>query len=132
MPLPAGQYTVGCSIGCYAGHTGQDFRAAVGTDVYSSNAGIVVRSAALIENGRYVSYGNLIVIRDAANPSIEVYYAHLSRREVAVGDAVTAGQGIGASGNTGNSEGPHLHYEIRVGGSPTDPMLILQSTRATP
>ena len=62
MPLPAGTYTVGCSMTCYPGHTGQDFRAPVGTEVRSSNAGIVVRSEALKDrDGHYVSYGNLIV-----------------------------------------------------------------------
>lgn len=133
MPLPAGSYTVGCSMTCYAGHTGQDFPAAVGTEVRSSNDGIVVRSEALRNRaGGYVSYGNLIVIQVAGKPNMTVWYAHLSARHVKVGDRITAGQLIGASGNTGHSEGPHLHYEIRVGGTPTDPMTILRQKGVTP
>ena len=98
MPLPAGQYTVGCSIDCYAGHTGQDFgRGRHGrlqqqrrdhSSIRSTHRYDRYISYRNLDNGRCISYGNLIVVRDA-NPSIEVYYAHLSRRE--------------------DSEGPHLH-----------------------
>jgi hypothetical protein len=127
MPLPAGSYTIGCSITCYSGHTGQDFPTPVGTAVRSSNQGTVVRSEALkSRNGDYVSYGNLIVVQVAGKPSMTVWYAHLSARQVHVGDHVTTGQIIGATGNTGNTRGPHLHYEIRVNGTPVDPMTILR------
>ena len=133
MPLPAGSYTVGCSMTCYRGHTGQDFPTAVGTEVHSSNAGTVVRSEALKNrNGDYVSYGNLIVVQVAGKPSMTVWYAHLSARQVDVGDQVSTGQVIAASGNTGNSRGPHLHYEIRVNGAPTDPMTILRQNGVSP
>lgn len=133
MPLPAGTYTVGCSITCYAGHTGQDFPTPVGTEVRSSNAGIVLRSEALRNRqGSDVSYGNLIVIKVDGTPSMTVWYAHLSARHVRVGDHVTAGQVVAATGNTGNSRGPHLHYEIRVNGTPTDPMTILRQNGVMP
>ena len=127
MPLPKGSYRVGCGFGCYGGHTGQDFPVPAGTPVSSSNPGTVVRSEALRRGGRYYSYGNLIVIRDAANPAVEVYYAHLSIRDVRTGQTVHAGQIIGRAGYTGHvlpngPRGAHLHYEIRINGTPTDPI----------
>ena len=73
-----------------------------------------------------------IVIRDQANPDIAVYYAHLSSRDVTVGQHVDAGQTIGRSGNTGNSRGPHLHYEIRIKGNPVNPMPVLARNGVKP
>jgi len=130
VPLPKGSYRVGCGFGCYAGHIGQDFPVPTGTAVYSSNSGTVMRSEALQQNGHYFSYGNVIVIRDAANPAIEVYYAHLSTRDVHIGQTVSAGQTIGRAGYTGHvipagPRGAHLHYEIRINGNPTNPIPIL-------
>ncbi|GAA3612686.1 hypothetical protein GCM10022236_13060 [Microlunatus ginsengisoli] len=130
MPLPPGNYRVGCGFGCYAGHTGQDFPVPAGTPVASTDSGTVIRSEALRRGGRYVSYGNLIVIRDTRNPAMKVYYAHLSQRDVRVGQTIRAGQIIGRSGYTGHvipagPRGAHLHYEIRIDGTPVDPIRIL-------
>lgn len=133
MPLAKGSYRVGCSISCYSGHTGQDFPAADGTNLASATAGTVVRSEALRDGGGgYRSYGNLIVIRPAGQSGMEIFYAHLSARDVQAGQTVTAGQHIGRTGNTGNSQGPHLHFEVRVGGSPRDPMPILRKQGVQP
>ena len=132
MPLAAGTYTVGCSMTCYSGHTGQDFRAPSGTPVRSTNDGVVVQSRALRGPSGYYSYGNVIQIRDRTNPNVTVWYAHLSTRDVRSGQRVTAGQAIGTSGNTGNSTGPHLHYEIRRNGSPIDPMPVLRDKGLNP
>lgn len=125
--LAAGSYSVGCAFACYVSssglpHTGQDFPTPVGSVVRSTNAGTVEVSRDL--DG---SYGRYIVIRDHADPKITVYYAHLSFRDVRVGQVVTAGQVIGRSGNTGHTSGPHLHYEIRVGGKSVNPMPVLAS-----
>ena len=133
MPLAKGSYRVGCSISCYSGHTGQDFPAADGTNLVSATAGTVVRSEALRDGGGgYRSYGNLIVIRPAGQSGMEIFYAHLSARDVQAGQTVKAGQPIGRTGNTGNSKGPHLHFEVRVGGSPRDPMPILRKQGVQP
>ena len=127
MPIADGSYRIGCSIACYPGHTGQDFPAADGTNLVSATAGTVVRSEALRnDNGNYRSYGNLIVIRPTGQPGTEIFYAHLSTRDVRAGQTVTPGQHIGRTGNTGNSKGPHLHFEIRIGGNPHDPIPILR------
>jgi murein DD-endopeptidase MepM/ murein hydrolase activator NlpD len=63
-------------------------------------------------------YGNLVIVE---NGEYRTYYAHLSSIPVSVGDEVKAGTVIGLSGSTGNSTGPHLHYEIRKNKVPTDP-----------
>ena len=63
-------------------------------------------------------YGNLVIIE---NGPYRVYFAHLSKIPVKVGEKVTAGTIIGYSGNTGNSTGPHLHYEVRKNGYAIDP-----------
>jgi Peptidase family M23 len=104
----AGGYVVGCAWHCYVNprtglaHTGQDFEVAIGTPVRASNAGTVQVSKDLAG-----SYGRYIVIRDHTDPAVSVYYAHLSARDVAVGDQVEAGQVIGRTGSSGNSTGPH-------------------------
>ena len=63
-------------------------------------------------------YGNLVIVQ---NGEYKTYYAHLSSIPVSVGDSVKARTTIGLSGNTGNSTGPHLHYEIRRNNVPIDP-----------
>ena len=102
-------------------------RSSIGTAVRSTNDGIVEVSKDL--NG---SYGRYLVIRDRADPKVAVYYAHLSVRGVRVGQQVSAGQVIGRTGSTGNSSGPHLHYEIRIDGNPVNPMPFLAKHGVTP
>ena len=57
--------------------------------------------------------------------SLATLYAHQSRLAVATGDVVQRGETIGAVGSTGFSTGPHLHFEVRVGGTPVDPLSYL-------
>lgn len=94
-------------------HTGIDFQASWGESVGVSMAGTIAFAG--VKRG----YGNLIIV-DHGN-GISTYYAHLSAINVEVGQAVNAGQVIGAVGSTGRSTGPHLHYEVRVNGHPVNP-----------
>jgi murein DD-endopeptidase MepM/ murein hydrolase activator NlpD len=65
-------------------------------------------------------YGNYICIQHTA--SMSTCYGHNSRLMVHVGQSVSQGQVIAASGNTGHSTGPHVHFEVRINGNPVDPM----------
>jgi TP901 family phage tail tape measure protein len=108
----------------YALHTntprGTDFGVPVGTPVVAAMNGSVTTSKDLPGNGAggYRSYGRYIAI---GNGNENTLYAHLSRRNVGVGKNVRAGQVIGYSGNTGNSSGPHLHFETWRGGKTIPP-----------
>lgn len=97
-----------------------DFGVPVGTPVRAAMNGVVQTSTDLrgSGNGGYRSYGRYIAIQ---NGSEKTLYAHLSKRGVSVGNQVRAGQLIGYSGNTGNSTGPHLHFETWRGGQTITP-----------
>lgn len=64
-------------------------------------------------------YGYLVVVE---NDGVQSFYGHLSQIDVQVGQTVEAGSVVGATGNTGRSTGPHLHWEMRVNGTPVDPL----------
>ncbi|MGP4011800.1 LysM peptidoglycan-binding domain-containing M23 family metallopeptidase [Streptomyces sp. 4N124] len=103
-------------------HTGVDFAAPSGTPLKAVGAGTVVSA------GWAGSYGNQVVIKLA--DGYYAQYGHLSSLSVSSGQSVTAGQQIGLSGSTGNSTGPHLHFEIRTTpdyGSDVDPVAYLRS-----
>ena len=69
------------------------------------------------------AFGNLVVIRH--DNGLETFYAHLSKRNVEVGDWVNAGDVIGLGGSTGRSTGPHLHFETRHNGFAFDPQWLI-------
>lgn len=98
-------------------HTGVDFAAPNGTPIAAAGAGVVVVA------GPQGGYGNVVVI-DHGN-ALATMYAHQSRVAVVVGQRVAAGETIGAVGSTGNSTGPHGHFEVRVSGTPVDPLAYL-------
>ncbi|MFF3884277.1 transglycosylase family protein [Streptomyces sp. NPDC001914] len=103
-------------------HTGVDFPVPTGTSVAAVAAGHVVSS------GWGGSFGYQVVIRHADGRYTQ--YAHLSAISVKAGQSVVAGQRIGRSGSTGNSTGPHLHFEVRTGpgfGSDIDPLAYLRA-----
>ncbi|MEV8089612.1 transglycosylase family protein [Streptomyces nigra] len=103
-------------------HTGVDFPVPTGTSVRSVGAGTVVSA------GWEGSFGYQVVIRHGDGRYTQ--YAHLSAISVKDGQPVTAGQRIGRSGSTGNSTGPHLHFEVRTGpgwGSDVDPVAYLRA-----
>lgn len=98
-------------------HTGIDIGAGYGTNVLAAEAGTVKLAG---WNG---GYGKCIVI-DHGN-GLSTLYGHNSVLSVSVGATVTKGQAIAQVGSTGNSTGPHLHFEVLVNGSYTDPMSYL-------
>ncbi|EPH43183.1 M23 family metallopeptidase [Streptomyces aurantiacus] len=115
-------YKTGGAMWSSGSHTGVDFHAASGTQVQAVAAGTVV------EAGWGGAYGNNVVIRH--NDGTYTQYGHMSSLSVSVGQTVTPGQQIGLSGSTGNSSGPHLHFEARTGpdyGSDIDPVAYLRS-----
>lgn len=91
-------------------HDGIDVAAGEGTPIYAAASGVVSRS--YYSN----SYGNVIFITHSVNgKTYQTVYAHLSSRAVSTGQVVQQGQYIGGMGNTGNSSGTHLHFEIHEG-----------------
>ncbi|GGQ01779.1 MULTISPECIES: M23 family metallopeptidase [Streptomyces] len=116
------QYKAGGGMWSSGSHTGIDFHAASGTSVHAVGFGTVV------EAGWGGAYGNNVVIKH--NDGTYTQYGHMSSLNVSVGQQVTPGQQIGLSGSTGNSSGPHLHFEARTGsqyGSDIDPISYLRS-----
>ena len=103
-------------------HTGVDLVAPAGTPIFATGAGRVLRSG--IAGG----YGNMVEIQHA--DGLVTRYAHMQSVAVGVGDPVTAGTVVGALGSTGESTGPHLHYEIRRGDVAVDPMPFLETGQA--
>lgn len=99
-------------------HTGWDFRAAPGTPVQASASGVIAYAAPLDIRGNYVLVNHGFGIFSG--------YAHLEQILVSEGQTVGAGQIIGMSGNTGRSNGPHLHWEIAVNGQWIDSLAFTQ------
>ncbi|MGW3387256.1 M23 family metallopeptidase [Streptomyces cinereoruber] len=115
-------YQTGGSLWSSGSHSGVDFHAAYGSRVVSVGSGTVV------EAGWGGAYGNNIVIR--MHDGTYTQYGHLSSIGVYVGQTVEPGQQIGISGSTGNSTGPHLHFEARTGadyGSDINPISYLRA-----
>jgi murein DD-endopeptidase MepM/ murein hydrolase activator NlpD len=129
---PVGHYTLSASYNQSGGmwnsrHSGQDFAVPSGTDVVAAHGGTVVKAGGY-GAGDGPAYGKAVVVKHANGMYSQ--YAHLSRVDVRVGQTVGTGQHIALSGNTGNSSGPHLHFEIRTSpdyGSAVDPVAFLRS-----
>lgn len=109
-PLPVGTWV----RGFYAGHSGLDLSASTGTPIYAASSGNVLFSGF----SRW-GYGEAVVIEHGGTYS--TLYGHMSARNVSCGQFVNIGQLIGFVGNTGNSSGPHLHFEIQVNGNAVNP-----------
>ena len=103
-------------------HKGVDYGAPTGTPVRAVGDGIV--DFAGWQNG----YGNVVEIRHSAQRS--TLYAHMSRIEVKRGARVEQGELVGAVGSTGWATGPHLHFEVKVGGVQEDPMIMAKASES--
>ncbi|HHC30084.1 MAG TPA: M23 family metallopeptidase [Rhodobacterales bacterium] len=102
-------------------HAGVDMAAPTGTPIYAPADGVVIKA------GWASGYGRLIKIKH--DFGIETRYGHLSKIRVSEGERVSRGERIGDMGSTGRSTGPHLHYEVRIGGKPIDPMIYIKAGR---
>lgn len=100
-------------------HPGQDIASSMGTPLYATADGVVIRA------GWVRGYGNLVQIQHAFGLSTR--YGHMSRIRVKVGERVSRGQRIGDMGSTGRSTGPHVHYEVRQGEKPVNPMTYIKA-----
>lgn len=100
-------------------HKGIDLAASTGTPIRAPADGVVERA------NRFSGYGLYIALEHGGN--IETRYGHLSRLNVTAGQRVTKGEVIGYVGSTGNSTGPHLHYEVRIAGEAVNPLPYMQS-----
>ncbi len=125
-PVPT-QKRITCGWHGYAGHTGVDFACNANSKVVAAEDGEVIISKDVTSHsschcsntgGGYHSYGRYIVIahykKNASGNYVYTLYAHNSTRLVSVGDKVKKGQLIAYSGSTGNSTGPHCHFEVRT------------------
>jgi len=108
-PLPNGSWV----RGFYPGHTGLDLAAPRGTPIFAANSGPV-----LFAGFSPWGYGNTVVL---AHGAFSTLYGHMSSINVGCGQNVVTGQVVGTVGSTGNSSGPHLHFEIRFNDTPTNP-----------
>jgi murein DD-endopeptidase MepM/ murein hydrolase activator NlpD len=98
-------------------HSGIDLAGALDTPILAATSGEVRLGR---ERGGYGLY--IVIVRD---PRLSTLYAHLDLPLVQSGDMVAAGQAIALMGSTGNSTGPHLHFEVRIAGVPVDPLPFL-------
>src|SRR5665648_303682 len=116
LGIPVTHIEVSSAYGSRGGgrHLGVDLRAPRGSAIMAADGGTVVKAC---YSG---SYGNIIIINHGNG--IQTYYSHCASMSVSVGSQVTKGQVIGTVGATGNATGNHLHFEVRVNGTPQNPM----------
>jgi len=119
----------------YAGfahfHTGIDLAVPLGTPVFAAADGVVMLARPMADSGgQLVGYGNYVIIQHDAG--LKTLYGHLLTIGVKEGDVVHRGQLIGLVGSTGNSTGPHTHFEVRIENSPVDPMQMLPDLAPQP
>lgn len=109
-------------------YPGIDYGTPINTSIVVSENGIVTEAKKdLSPSG---GYGNYVKIKHAEN--FITLYGHLNKILCAVGQSVKRGKIIGLSGNTGNSTGPHIHWEMRLNGIPVDPQLYISSAPIVP
>jgi murein DD-endopeptidase MepM/ murein hydrolase activator NlpD len=119
----------------YAGfphfHTGIDLAVPRGTPVFAAADGVIMLARPMANTGgALVGYGNYVIIQH--DPGLKTLYGHLLTIGVKEGDIVHRGQLVGLVGSTGNSTGPHTHFEVRIENSPVDPMQMLPDVAPQP
>ncbi|MEX5730195.1 murein DD-endopeptidase MepM/ murein hydrolase activator NlpD [Rhodovulum iodosum] len=107
--------------GRYRMHEGADFASDYGTPIYATADGVVTKA------GWVSGYGRMVEIRHEFG--IETLYGHMAKLRVTEGQRVSRGDRIGDMGSSGRSTGTHLHYEVRVSGTPVNPMTYIKAAR---
>jgi murein DD-endopeptidase MepM/ murein hydrolase activator NlpD len=103
----------------------------LGTPVFAAADGVVMLARPMADStGTLVGYGNYVIIQHDAG--LKTLYGHLLTIGVKEGDIVHRGQLVGLVGSTGNSTGPHTHFEVRIENSPVDPMQMLPDLAPQP
>jgi murein DD-endopeptidase MepM/ murein hydrolase activator NlpD len=124
MPLEGAGLTSGFGmrvhpvLGGRRQHKGIDLSSPIGSPIYATADGVVTRADWFSSYGLYISLDH--------GAQLETRYGHLSRLNVAEGQAVRKGDLIGYVGTTGRSTGPHLHYEVRIAGTAVNPIPYMQ------
>jgi murein DD-endopeptidase MepM/ murein hydrolase activator NlpD len=127
--IPSGMPCLGCIVSPFGfridpftnritHHNGIDISNETGTPIRVTGGGVVIFAGLGFGRG-YSGYGKIVVVEHSS--TVITMYAHLNIIKVEVGDTVIRGEVVGRLGNTGRSTGPHLHYEVRVRGTPVDP-----------
>ncbi len=111
-------------------HTGIDVAAPAGTPIHAADDGVVIAASQSKIGDQLVGYGNYVIVAHKSN--FASLYAHLNAYVVKVGDTVHQNQVIGVEGSTGMSTGPHLHFEYRYNGVPTNPAPYLPPNGPNP
>lgn len=102
-------------------HNGADMAGPYGTPIYATADGVVIQAETVSGYGKY--------IRIQHEFGIETRFAHMSKLRVKKGERVSRGQRIGDMGSSGRSTGNHLHYEVRIGGKPVNPMTYIKAAK---
>ena len=103
--------------GASSNHKGMDFAAGTGTPIYAADSGRVIQAS---YSG---NAGNLVIIDHGGG--LQTYYMHTNQMFVRAGQTVSKGDNIATVGNTGNSSGPHLHFQVMQNGTPVNPRNFL-------
>lgn len=121
---PLGAVQVTSNFGKRGGdfHEGIDLRANVGTPVYAAHGGRV-----LYAGGRIQGYGQMVILSHKSG--LATVYAHNAKLFVRKGDSIIRGQRIASSGKTGRVRGAHLHFEVRMGPRPVNPLEFYEGIR---
>ena len=114
-------YRVHPILGSVKKHNGVDFGGDYGTPVVAASAGVVIKRGWVKGYGKvvYLNHGN----------GLQTRYAHLQRFSVTLGEKVFAGQRVGEVGSSGRATGPHLHFEARINGRPTNPKRLMTKAK---
>jgi murein DD-endopeptidase MepM/ murein hydrolase activator NlpD len=125
-PTPPGWHWLSGNTFLGSAHPGIDIAARIGLAVYAADNGVIVYAGWSQNRDGTPGYGNLVIIDHL--DGWHTFYGHLSQINVTCGQSVYGGNIIGLAGSTGNSTGPHVHFEMRYNNVPQDPLGILPAS----